>query len=76
MLVQVRPAPSFFAHSEEKPLQLLAVALRVRNRITGELVVLVKLLGEVEQDCRRFEDRESVMCDGRDTPIRVDLRKE
>lgn len=63
----------FSTYCKEQPLQLLTVALRVRHRITRELVIFVKLLSEVDEDGWRLENVETIVRDCRDTPIWVDL---
>jgi hypothetical protein len=43
---------------EEDPLHHLGVVVRVRDRVEGELLLLVVVLGEVEDDRRGLEDLE------------------
>ena len=60
-------------YSEEKPLQLLAVALWVCNGIIRKLVLLVELLSKVYENGRGLENVETVMSNGWDTSVWVDL---
>ena len=61
--------------SEEQPLELLAVPLRVGLRIMGEFQVLVVLLRKVQQDGRSLEDAESISIgDGGNATIWVQLQ--
>lgn len=63
-------------HSEEDPLEHLAVVVGLRLRIKPELVVLVIVLPQVQVDRSRLEDIKVVpraVNERRDTAVRVQL---
>lgn len=64
-----------YTYCEEQPLQLLAVALRVLNGVVRELVLLVELLGEVEEDRGGLPDGEAVVGDSGDAAVGADLEE-
>ena len=60
-------------YSKEQPLKILAVFLGIVHRVCRELEFLVELLSQIKEDCGSLEDVESVMRNGRDTTVRVNL---
>ena len=68
-------ASSPCTHREEQPLKLLAVSFRVLNGIMRELILLVKVLGKVDEDRGGLKDREPFVRDGGDASVGVDLKE-
>ena len=62
-------------HSEEQPLKILAVFLRVVHGICRELELFIELLSQIKQDCRGFKDVKAVMRNSGNTSVRVDLSR-
>ena len=60
-------------HSEEQPLKILAVFLRVVHGICRELEFFIELLSQIKQDRRGFEDVESIVRNSGNTSVRVNL---
>ena len=57
-------------HGKEDPLNHLAVLCRLFLRIEPELVLWIVMLGEIEQDGGRLENREALRS-GRGRPVPV-----
>ena len=69
--MDMRNKPYSTCHKKQ-PLQVLAVALHIRD-VRGELMVAIEGLREVSQNRRRLEHGETVVGDCWDFAIRVDL---